>query len=44
MKYFTSDWHLNEKRIFEFNPFFRPFKSIEEQNETIINNCNEIVG
>ena len=42
--FFTSDWHLNEERIFEFNPFFRPFKSIEEQNETIINNCNKIVG
>ena len=42
--FFTSDWHLNEKRIFEFNPFFRPFKSIEEQNDIIINNCNDLVG
>ena len=43
MRYFTSDWHLNEKRIGEFNPFFRPFKSIEEQNNTIINNMNSII-
>jgi calcineurin-like phosphoesterase family protein len=46
MSYFlTSDWHLNETRIGpDFNPFFRPFKSIQEQNETIINNCNAMVG
>ena len=42
--FYTSDWHLNEKRIFDFNPFFRPFKSVEEQNQVIINNCNSIVG
>lgn len=44
MVYYTSDWHLNESRIFDFNPFFRPFKSIQEQNETIIANINEAVG
>lgn len=42
-KYFTSDWHLNEKRIGNFNPFFRPFKSNQEQNDTIIGNLNDIV-
>ncbi|MFH1637655.1 MAG: hypothetical protein ABIB71_04500 [Candidatus Woesearchaeota archaeon] len=42
-KYFTSDWHLNETRIGDFNPFFRPFKTVQEQNRTIINNTNEIV-
>ncbi len=26
--WFTSDWQLNEDRIFDFNPFFRQFKSI----------------
>lgn len=42
--YFTSDWHLNEKRIDEkLNLFFRPFKSVEEQNRTIIDNLNSIV-
>lgn len=44
MEYFTSDWHLGEKRIGingELNLFYRPFDSIEEQNETIVNNFNE---
>jgi calcineurin-like phosphoesterase family protein len=45
MRYFTSDWHLNETRITpQFNPFYRPFKSIEEQNEIIISKCNALVG
>ncbi len=42
-KYFTSDWHFNETRIGDFNPFFRPFKNIEEQNKVIIDNLNAIV-
>ena len=42
-KYFTSDWHLNETRIGDFNPFFRPFRSVQEQNDTIIGNLNDIV-
>lgn len=42
-KYFTSDWHLNETRIGSFNPFFRPFESVEEQNNTIIDNMNRFV-
>lgn len=41
--WYTSDWHLNETRIKEFNPFFRPFASIEEQNEVIISTCNHFV-
>lgn len=44
MIYLTSDWHFNEHRITpEFNPFFRPFKSVEEQNKTIISNINSVV-
>lgn len=44
MIYFSSDWHLGETRITkEFNPFFRPFKSVEEQNECIINNMNSLI-
>ena len=42
-KYFTSDWHLNETRIKDFNPFFRPFETVEEQNKTIIDNMNKFV-
>lgn len=41
--WYTSDWHLNETRIKAFNPFFRPFDSIEEQNEVIISTCNRFV-
>ena len=40
-KYFTSDWHLGDDRIGingKPNLFYRPFGSIEEQNNTIINN------
>jgi len=45
MKWFTSDWHFNESRITkEFNPFFRPFSSIEEQNEVIISRMNEMIS
>lgn len=45
MNWYTSDWHLNETRITqEFNPFFRPFQSIEEQNNIIISNCNKFVN
>ncbi len=44
MIYWISDSHFEETRITpEFNPFFRPFKSVEEQNETMIANINSIV-
>lgn len=39
MKYFTSDWHINEDRIGlngKPNLFYRNFDSIEEQNNTIV--------
>lgn len=42
-KYFTSDWHLNEKRIGKQNLFFRPFETVDEQNRTIIDNLNKLV-
>lgn len=40
-KWFTSDWHLGEDRIGingKPNLFYRPFKSVQEQNRTIIDN------
>lgn len=48
MIWFTSDWHLGETRIGdinkgEFNPFFRPFNSVVEQDTTIINGINAVV-
>ena len=41
MIYFTSDWHLGEERIGingKPNLFYRPFSSIREQNDCIMNN------
>lgn len=37
----TSDWHLGENR---FDLMFRPFKTTDEHNNTIINNHNSVVG
>lgn len=45
MIYLTSDNHFGETRITPaFNPFFRPFKSVEEQDEFMIARINEVVG
>ena len=38
MKYYTSDLHLFHKNIIEYEN--RPFSSIEEMNNTIIDNIN----
>jgi len=41
-RFFTSDWHLDDNRLGiedgKPNVFYRPFKSVEDQNETIISN------
>ena len=45
MKYFTSDLHLGDNRLGingVLNLFYRPFKSIEEQNTTILNNLKHL--
>lgn len=45
MKYFTSDWHLNEERIGlngKPNLFFRNFDSIKEQNQIIIDSVKNL--
>lgn len=43
MIYFTSDLHLNHERILFYESESRPFKTIEEMNQTIIDNINEVV-
>lgn len=39
--YFSSDWHLEHKNIIKYNN--RPFRSLEEMNNTIIQNYNNLV-
>ncbi len=45
MKYFTSDLHIGDDRLGIFpdkpNVFFRPFKSVKEQNTTILTNLQK---
>ena len=43
MKYFTSDWHIGDDRLGinrKPNLFYRPFKSVEEQDYTIMENMS----
>lgn len=42
MYFFTSDQHFNHTNIISYCN--RPYNSIEEMNESIINNHNEVVG
>ena len=39
--WFVSDMHINHKNILEYS--HRPFKDVEEMNETLINNWNNTV-
>lgn len=44
MIYFTSDLHLNHKNIISiYERESRPFNTVEEMNQTIIDNINEVV-
>lgn len=42
--FFTSDWHLYHNNILRYCPTSRPFTSVEEMNEGIINAHNRIVS
>ena len=43
MIFLTSDCHFNHKNILAYEPESRPFATIEEMNEAIINNWNSVV-
>lgn len=43
MIYLTSDLHFNHKNILKYEPISRPFNSIEEMNNALINNWNSII-
>lgn len=44
MRFFTSDLHFGHERIIEFEPKSRPFASVPEMNEGIIEAHNAIVS
>lgn len=41
--WFTSDHHFGHKNILVFEPEARPFKTVEEMNETLIDRWNSVV-
>lgn len=45
--FFTSDWHFNHANICrgttKWDKGYRDFDSLEQMNDTLINNCNEVV-
>ena len=41
-RYVTSDLHLFHKKIIEYCD--RPFETVEEMNQVIINNWNDVVN
>lgn len=44
MVYFTSDLHINHQNILVYEPQSRPFKTVEEMNQVIIDNINNTVS
>ena len=41
--FFIGDTHFSHRRIFEFEPTARPFKSIEEHDEALVDRWNSVV-
>lgn len=42
--FFIGDTHLGHKNIIIFEPLYRPFATIEEHDEKLIDNWNSVVG
>ena len=42
--FFTADLHIGHKNIIKFEQAYRPFASIEEHNESIVDRWNAVVG
>lgn len=42
--FFTSDTHFNHKNILEYEPVSRPFSTVEQMNQEIIDRWNSVVG
>lgn len=42
--FLTSDLHINHANILKYEPESRPFETIEEMNEAIINNWNSVIS
>lgn len=42
--FFISDTHFHHSKVLEFEKTARPFSSIEEHNETIVQNWNSVVS
>lgn len=43
MNFVISDTHFGHKKILEFEPLLRPFASIEEHDETLVERWNDVV-
>src|SRR6185503_2891509 len=41
--YFTSDHHFGHANILTFEPEARPFKTVEEMNEALVDRWNSVV-
>ena len=42
--FFTSDTHFNHKNIIKYEPVSRPFATVEQMNQEIINRWNSVVS